>query len=253
MVSVAYEYEDEFELEGEFEDEFEFEGEFEDEFEFESEFEDEFEYEDEFEFEGEAEWESFAPVVAPATEAMMAHLAHQAARAQSEQEAEAFLGALVPLAARLIPHVAPAVMRAAPQLIRGVANIAHSVWRNPATQQLVRTIPTILSRTAQSLGDQAAAGRPITGQRALATLTTQAGRVLNNPPARRAALQRSRSLDRRYLTQQQARATAARPAGRPAARPAGRPTAARPPAPRPVGRQAGPRPAGGGARRPRNC
>jgi hypothetical protein len=63
--------------------------------------------------------------------ALMEHLGHAAATAESEAEAEAFLGALVPLAARLIPRVAPTIMRVAPTLIRGVAGAGRTLLRSP--------------------------------------------------------------------------------------------------------------------------
>ncbi|GET43680.1 hypothetical protein [Microseira wollei] len=58
------------------------------------------------EFESEFEFES-----APMTEyeIVMENLAYRAAHSESEAEAEAFLGALVPMAARLIPSAAKAI------------------------------------------------------------------------------------------------------------------------------------------------
>src|SRR5262245_58857495 len=96
---------------------------------------------------GELEWESEAelnPIRRVYPDALMEHLGHAAAEAESEAEAEAFIGALIPLAARLLPRVAPAIMRAAPGLIRGAAGVARTLRRSPATRPLVRTIPTIV-------------------------------------------------------------------------------------------------------------
>ena len=94
----------------------------------------------EYEGEYEGEYESFVnPQLRLSREALMAHLGNAAASAESEDEAEAFIGALIPLAAQLIPRIAPAVMRAAPQLIRGLSNVTQRLRNNPATQQLVRT------------------------------------------------------------------------------------------------------------------
>ena len=78
------------------------------------------------EFEWELEGE-LSPIRRVYPDALMEHLGHAAAQAESEAEAEAFLGALIPLAAQLVPRVAPAIMRAAPGLIRGVAGVA-SPW-----------------------------------------------------------------------------------------------------------------------------
>ena len=187
------------------------------------------EYEDEYEGEDEGEYESFVnPQRRLSQEALMAHLGNAAASAESEDEAEAFIGALVPLAARLIPRVAPAVMRAAPQLIRGISNVAQRLRSNPATQQLVRTLPQVASNTVRSLARQYGTGRPITPQTAVRTLAQQTARVLGNPRQATQAYRRNRALDQRYhrAVARPGAAGGARPRPRPRPRPAMGPAAA---------------------------
>jgi hypothetical protein len=153
------------------------------------------------EFEGEAEWEYEAemnPLIRVQPRALMEHLGHAATEAESEEEAEAFIGALVPIAARLIPRVAPAVMRAAPQLIRGVSGVVRTLRRNPATRQLVRTVPAIMRRTVTRMARQTAQGQPVTPQRAVRTLAQQTVRVIGNPQRSVQAYQQSRALDRQH-------------------------------------------------------
>jgi hypothetical protein len=197
------------ELEGEGELEFESEGELEGEqflstiargiggllgeTELEGEGELEFEGEGELELEGETEFE-LNPVRRVYPDAMMEHLGHAAAEAESEAAAEAFLGALLPIAARALPSV----MRAAPRLIPQIGRIARVLRRNPATRPLVRAIPTIVQRTANTLARQAARGRPITARSALRVLDRQTSRALRNPYQRRRILHRARVIDRRY-------------------------------------------------------
>jgi hypothetical protein len=191
----------------------EYEGELEFEGEGEYEFEGEGEYEGEGEGEYEGEGEDFVnPQRRLSQEALMAHLGNAAASAESEDEAEAFVGALIPIASRLIPRVAPAVMRAAPQLIRGISNVAQRLRSNPATQQLVRTLPTVARNTVASLARQVGQGRPVTPQTAVRTLAQQTARVLSSPQQATRAYQRNRALDRRYHR------TVARP-GQPPMRP----------------------------------
>src|SRR6266545_1975634 len=215
-IQGEYEFEDEYEaeLESEFEDEYEAELEDEYEIELEDEFEGEEEAflgglagiaksllgegeleaedEQEFEFEYEAEAEMEAEgVVNPVRRIYrdaetMAHLARQAAQTESEGEAEAFIGALVPLASRLIPRAAKLVARHAPALVRGATRVVRSLRRNPRTRRLVRALPVVLQRTAQSLADQAANGRPIDATTVVRTLGTMTGRVLRGPNGRRA-------------------------------------------------------------------
>ncbi|GAA1654315.1 hypothetical protein GCM10009744_53190 [Kribbella alba] len=224
----------EFELEDEFDTEDEFEAEFEteDESEFEAEDEDEDflgamggigkalsgllggggdgEYEVEFEFEVEAETEEEAeeeyedeafvnPVrrIYPDAE-LMAYLSTKAAQTSNEAEAEAFFGAMVPIMSKLIPRAAGVLARNAPALIRGTSALGRRLRRNPATRKYVVAMPVILQRTAQSLADQTAAGRPVTADTAIATMTRIAGRVLRTPPERDRAVRAVSTFDRRY-------------------------------------------------------
>jgi hypothetical protein len=131
-------------------------------------------------------------------DALMEHLGHAAAATESEEEAEAFVGALIPLVTRVVPRAAPAIMRAVPQLARGVAAATRTLRSNPATRPLVRTMPTVVQRTAQSLARQAAAGQPVTPRQAVRTLAGQTARVISSPQACTAAYRRSRQLDTRY-------------------------------------------------------
>ena len=213
------EYEDEYEMEEEYEDEaflgglakiagsllgegeYEMEGELEFEFEAEAEaeMESETELEDEFEDEAEEEAEGFAnPVRRIYRDAeSMAHLAVRAERAHSEAEAEAFIGALVPLASKLIPRAAKLIARNAPTLVKGASRIVRQLRRNPQTRRLVRALPVVLQRTAQSLADQAANGTDIDASTVVNTLGTMTGRVLS-PRRRRRAIRAVNHWDRRW-------------------------------------------------------
>ena len=223
--AIQGEYEDEFELEEEYEDEaflgglakiagsllgegeYELEGEYEEEGEFEFEFEAEAEAEAESEYELEAEFEEEAeeeaegfvnPVRRIYRDAeSMAHLAVRAERAQSEAEAEAFIGALVPMAAKLIPRAAKLISRNAPTLVKGASRIVRQLRRSPQGRKLVRGLPVVLQRTAQSLADQAANGRDIDASTVVRTLGTMTGRVLG-PRRRRRAIGAVNTFDRRW-------------------------------------------------------
>lgn len=209
------EYEGEFELEGEYE----FEG------------ESEFEGEGEFELEGEYE---INPQQRVYNEALMEHLGHAAAEAETEEEAEAFIGALVPLAARVATRAAPAIMRAAPQLMRSVGGVARTLMRSPTTRPLMRAIPTIVRRTAATVARQTGRGQRVTPSGAVRTLARQTARVLSSPQRSVQAYRRSRALDGRFHRTPR-RGAAAAP-GRRVARPGRRPPVRRP------GYAAGPRP-----------
>jgi hypothetical protein len=191
---TEFEGEDEFEVEGEYEGEEELEVESEEEFEFEfetaaeAEMEAEGELEDEFEDEDEEEGEGFVnPVRRIYRDAeTMAHLARQAAMTESEGEAEAFIGALIPLAAKVIPRAARLIARNAPTLVRTARRITRNLRRDPTTRRLVQAMPVVLQRTAQSLADQAASGQPVNADTVTRTLSRISGRVLRGHPGARA-------------------------------------------------------------------
>ena len=233
--SVDGEFETEWETEGEWETypsvqgeydgevagELEAEYEAEDEYEAEEEAEYEFEFEAEFEAEDEAEDESEGfvnPVrrIYPDAQ-LMAHLSHAARESESEAEAEAFISAMIPLAARLIPRAAALVRAHAPALIRGVTGISRQLRRNPATRGLIDAMPVIVQRTAQSLADQVAEGTDLDGALVLDTIGRMASRVLATPASRGSAVRAVRAFDRG----QHASARATR-SGAPAARPQAR-------------------------------
>ncbi len=171
----------------------------------------EFEREGVHELEGELELNPMRKIYPDALDAIMEHLAHVAAEAESEQEAaEGFLpliplvaSKLLPLAAKAVPKLAKAlpnisraVSRVTPQLTRGVSQITRGLFRNPRTRPLVRTIPSIARRTVTSIARQAAAGQPVTPQAARRTLASQTRAVLANPRQAAQVVRRSRALDR---------------------------------------------------------
>ena len=129
---------------------------------------------------------------------LMEHLGHEAARTDSEAEAEAFLGALIPLAARLAPRVAPAIARVAPNLIRGIAGVARTLRGSPQTRPLVRALPQVVRQTTASLARRAQQGQPVSPQTAVRTLARQTSRVLGSPRAAVQAYRKSKALDRRF-------------------------------------------------------
>lgn len=196
------------------------------------------------EYEEEAEWESefeeeavLNPIRRVYPDALMEHFGHAAATSESEAEAEALIGALVPLARRVATRALPRVARAAaravtararpahpgassmrprmnaqrvvprahaalrrvsPQLVRGVTRMARTLRRVPATRPLMRVMPAVIQRTVNTLGQQAALGRPVTAGQATRTLARQAASVIGNPQQAAKAYQRSMALDHRY-------------------------------------------------------
>jgi hypothetical protein len=147
----------------------------------------------EAELEGELE---ISPIRRIYPDAMLEHLGHAAAETQSEAEAEALAGAMIPLAAAGIPQgAAPALMRAMPGLVSGLSGVVHGLRGSPATRPLVRVVPAIVRGTATNIARQASRGMPVTPQAAVRTLAQQTFRMLGSPQRSARAFRRSRALD----------------------------------------------------------
>jgi hypothetical protein len=134
------------------------------------------------------------PVSKVCSEVIMEQLGHIATRTPIEAEAQALVGAMVPLAARAVPRAAPALLAATPALASGLAGVVRALRRSPATRPLVRTVPSIMRRTAASIARQSAAGVSVTPQRAVKTLALQTQRVVSNPRQSVQAYRRSKAL-----------------------------------------------------------
>jgi hypothetical protein len=167
----------------------------------------------------EAEWEttpaafqqSFADREAAPSAALMEHLGHAAAEAESNGEAFAFLAPLLPLALKalplagkalgigmkMLPKVAAKVAKVAPKLIKGVNAAAKTLRTNPATKQLVQALPQVVRRTAADLAQQVAQGKPVNANTAARTLAKQTARVLGDPKSAMQTINRAKSVDRR--------------------------------------------------------
>ena len=107
------------------------------------------------------------PVRRTYVNAELEHLGHAAAEAATEQEAAEHFLPLIPLAAKfalpllakaapfvakaggaLIKKMAPKILgKVAPQLTRGVSNVARMLFRNPTTRPLVHAMPQIARGT----------------------------------------------------------------------------------------------------------
>jgi hypothetical protein len=183
--------------------------------------------EGEGELEGELELEMeagrdnlYSPYRKVYVDALMEHMGHRAAEAESEAEAaEAFLPLIPMLASNLLPLAMKAapmlgraagqlaskvgpklfggLMKAAPKLTQGISNIARTLHRNPQTRQLLRAVPQIARRTTADLAKRAARGQSITPQSATQALARQTARTLSSPQALARGYQRGRRLDRR--------------------------------------------------------
>jgi hypothetical protein len=133
--------------------------------------------------EGEAEYEyEFESAPMHEYELEMENLAYRAAQSESEAEAEAFLGALLPVSARLFPKSSAKVISAiTPSLIEGVATVGRVLHKSPKTRPVLQTVPHIVQRTMVTLARQAQLGKPLSRTTALRVLADHTARVLDKP------------------------------------------------------------------------
>lgn len=120
----------------------------------------------------------------------MDYLADMAAEADDEDEADEFLSALVPLAARLLPMAGRAVSKVAPRLISGVSRVARTLYRQPATRQMIRQLPNIVRNTTRDVAKRYARTGNMSGKTAARILARHTYRGLAQPKPNRKILPR---------------------------------------------------------------
>ncbi len=131
----------------------------------------------------------------PAAEVgLMEHLGALAARTGSEAEAEAFLGALPAVAARL----APAVTSWVPDLARSAVEVGRQLWKDPTTRSYVQAVPDVVRRTAADVAGRYARGAPVSPDLVGRRFAHHAARALRDPDRRRFVIQRARAADRAW-------------------------------------------------------
>lgn len=108
-------------------------------------------------------------------------LAAEAAHTESESEAEALLGAALPITitimggSRVLRTVQPTLAQANARLVRSIRR------SGPSGPQLLRTVPSIQRRTVASLRAAQRAGQPVTPSLVSRVTAGQAARVLGTP------------------------------------------------------------------------
>ncbi len=153
------------------EDEFDYELDGEFDYELDGEFDYELDGESDYEYELEDEYES-------EFELMMADVySDLAAKASSELEAEALVGAAT---AKVLPK-SPPVQKVSHRIIKGGATLAKVLRKSPRTRPLVPVVPLVARRTGKNLAKQAAKGKKITPKVAAKTMATQTKKVLSSP------------------------------------------------------------------------
>jgi hypothetical protein len=129
--------------------------------------------------------------------ALTEFLAAQAAEASTEAEAEAAIGATLPITItimggrRALRKVMPVLAQANATMVRTLAQ------QGPTGRQLLRLAPTIQRRAIGTLKAAARAGKPINSATAAKAMASAAFRVLNNPKTVQKAIVRNGVLRQR--------------------------------------------------------
>jgi hypothetical protein len=145
----------------------------------------------------ETEWESGHPESAQA--ALTEVLAAEAAHTASEAEAEALLGAALPITIRIIVgrqklrRVTPALVKANSQLVRGLRRCG------PHGRQLLRLVPRVQRGTVASIAHMQRTGRPVPPAMVAPIMAAHAARVLGNPRISGPALVRNAVIRQRTV------------------------------------------------------
>jgi hypothetical protein len=135
--------------------------------------------EGEFEDELEAELEDMATAPVSPQAALGEYLAARAATAQTEAEAEAFIGSAITVT--LSNRDRRELEEILPQLLRGATVLTRILRRYPQTRQAVRLVPGIVDSTSRTIAGQRAAGRVIRPADVGAVLGGSTRRVLGDP------------------------------------------------------------------------
>jgi hypothetical protein len=161
---------------------------------------------------GELELESGHPAACEA--ALTEVLAAEAAHTSSEAEAEALLGAALPITIRVMSgrgqlrRVTPALVRANARLVRGLRR------SGPAGPNLLRLVPTIQRKTVATIKQQQRSGRPVPPSMVAPIMAAHATRVLGTPRKCGPALVRNAVVRQRTVAPAGRRAGTVAPAGR---------------------------------------
>lgn len=113
-----------------------------------------------------------------------------------EDEADPFLPALIPLAAKALPFAMKALPAAMPLIQRGVKALGR-FFRESEAEQATVAIPKIVAGTATELAKRAEAGKPIGRKQVVAVMAREAAKSLGSKPALVAAIKQNRAAVKR--------------------------------------------------------
>jgi len=126
---------------------------------------------------------------------LLEHLGHAAEAAETDDEAEAFAGAMIPVAVRCEPGAEGILHFVLPVLLSGLAGAILYLRRYPRTRVLIRTLPTVVQRTVAEIIRRHGRGHFVSAQAARHIFARQMQSVLGSARPLVTVVRRSRALD----------------------------------------------------------
>jgi hypothetical protein len=148
---------------------------------------------------GEAEPADLAPSPARRAEleALLEHLGHAAAQARRGTEAQALIGAMVPVAARLVT-MPSALLPAVPAIVGAASAVARALGSSANTRPFLRVVPAIVVRTLEETAGQGTVDRATGPADPVDVLAEETRKVLSSPESCVRIYRRSCAADRRF-------------------------------------------------------
>lgn len=84
--------------------------------------------------------------------------------AESDEEEDAFLGALLSTATSMLPSIISVGQRVLPKFLGAAKQVLNTVRSDPNVRRAAKTGVNVLARTAQDVAKRYASGRPVSGQ-----------------------------------------------------------------------------------------
>jgi hypothetical protein len=84
--------------------------------------------------------------------------------AESDEEEDAFLGALLSTATSMLPSIISVGQRMLPKFLGAAKQLLNTVRNDPNVRRAAKTGVNVLTRTAQDVARRYASGQPVMGQ-----------------------------------------------------------------------------------------
>lgn len=127
----------------------------------------------------------------------MEHLAELAMEAASDEEEDAFIGALASIASKVLPKAIPLAKKLVPKLAQVGKKIFDHARKSPAVQSAIKTAPTVLRKVATDQAKRLASGQPVNLNSTLRSAAKHTRNVMDNPQRRKATASRHNRMVRK--------------------------------------------------------